>query len=351
MESRSLSKVATFSAAQYIFPAERNSHVGTMMAWPTKLSVDKFDIDATRKEVASIATAISRYEPLHLFTLKNPENVDSARALLEANNNVFIHPIAKLDSLWARDTGPLFIQSKEDETTVSGLMLNFNNWGNKFAATGDSKTASSVLKELNVQAMKADFVAEGGALEFDGQGTLMTTESSILNSNRNPGKSKADIEAEFARAFGITKIIWLKGVKGYDLTDCHIDALARFVSPGLVVLTRPSSSHPQAEKDVYEDAKTRLEKETDAKGRKMRVVELPEPEYAQFEGETVCSYVNYYVADGAIIAPRFGDENADMEAQRILECLFPERVIEQVLLKQLPLQGGGIHCATQQILA
>ena len=145
------------------------------MTWPTKLSVDKFDIDATRKEVVSIATAISRYEPLYLFTLQNTENVDSARALLEANNNVFIHPIAKLDSLWARDTGPLFIQSK-NEITVSGLMLNFNNWGNKFAATGDSKTAFSVLKELNVQAMKADFVAEGGALEFDGEGTLTVTE-------------------------------------------------------------------------------------------------------------------------------------------------------------------------------
>ena len=103
--------------------------------------------------------------------------------------------------------------------------------------------------------------------------------------------------------------------------------------------------------DVYEDAKTRLGIETDAKGRKMRVVELPEPEYVRVEGEAVCSYVNYYVANGAIIAPRFGDEKADMEAQRILEGLFPERVIEQVLLKQLPLQGGGIHCATQQMLA
>ena len=320
------------------------------MAWPTKPSVEEFDINETRREVASIATTISGYEPLHLFTLKDSDNVNTARALLGSNERVSIHPITKLDSLWARDTGPIFVRSKEEEGAVSGAVLNFNNWGNKFEATGDSKTAPFVLKKLGVPAVSSRLVGEGGALEFDGEGTLLATESSIINDNRNPGKSKEDMEKEFSRLFGITKTIWLKGVKGHDLTDCHVDALARFVSPGLVVLTRPSSSHPQAEKDAYEDAKMRLSKETDAKRRPLRIVEIPEPEYAQFKWQTVSSYVNYYVANGAIIAPKFGDEKADEEAKSILGDLFPERVIEQVLLKQLPVQGGGIHCATQQIL-
>jgi agmatine deiminase len=321
-----------------------------MMAWPTRPSVGGFDIDATRKEVASIATVISRYEPLHLFVLKDAENLGTAQTLLGASDKVFIHPIAKLDSLWARDTGPLFVRS-DNGGDISGVVLNFNNWGKKFKSNGDSQTARCTLDALNVPAVKAGFVGEGGALDFDGEGTLLVTESSILNDNRNPRKSKEDIETEFARLFGITKTIWLKGIKGHDVTDCHIDALARFVSPGLVVLTRPSSSHPQAEKEVYEDAKRRLANETDAGGRKIRIVEIPEPEYARFEHQPVNSYVNYYVANQAIIAPKFGDEKVDMDAKRILQELFPERVIEQVLLRQLPVQGGGIHCATQQILA
>lgn len=322
------------------------------MAWPTKQSMERVDdIEATREEVASIATAISHYEHLHLFTFKDSDNVSTARTLLGSNPNVTIHPIAEIDSLWARDTGPLFVRSKEDEANLTGLVLNFNNWGNKFEGPGDCKTASYVLSKLDVLAVNANFVSEGGALEFDGEGTLMATESSILNDNRNAGKSKEDLEKEFERVFGVTKTIWLKGIKDHDPTDCHIDALARFVLPGLVVLTRPSASHPREEREVYEDAKTRLEKETDAMGRKIMVVELPEPGYAQFEDQFVCSYVNYYVANGAIIAPRFGDEEADEEAKRILGELFPERKIEQVLLKQLPSQGGGIHCATQQILA
>jgi agmatine deiminase len=337
-------------AAHYFFPAEQNLHSGTIMAWPTRSSVDSFDIDETRREVALVAAAISCYEHLHLFTLDTPDNVNTARSLLGSNGNVSIHPIARLDCLWARDTGPIFVRSS-DGRAVSGAVLNFNNWGDKLNDGGDSKVAASAVEALGVPAVSTGYVGEGGGLEVDGEGTLLATESSVLNANRNPSKSKEDIEAEFFRLFGVTKTIWLKGVKGHDITDCHIDALARFVSPGLAVLTKPSASHPRAEKEVYEDAKMRLSKETDAKGRSLRVVELPEPDYAQFEHQPCVSYVNYYVANGAIIAPKFGDEKADAEARRILGQLFPDRMIEQVLLRQLPVQGGGIHCATQQMLS
>ena len=335
--------------AQYVFPAEHNPHSGTMMAWPTKSSVGQLDIDETRREVASIATIISRYEPLHLFTLNSPDNVDSARDLLGSNARVSIHPITKLESLWARDSGPIFVRSKNGGA-VSGALLNFNHWGKKLKDRGDSRVAASALNDLGIAAVSTSLVCEGGGLEVDGEGTLMATESSILNSNRNPSMSKNDIETEFFRLFGITKIIWLNGVKGHDITDCHIDALARFVSPGLVVLSRPSASHPKAEQKVYEDAKMRLSKETDAKGRSLKFLELPEPDYAQFKNEPCVSYVNYYVTNGAIISPGFGDGKADAEAKRILGQLFPESVIEQVPLRLLPILGGGIHCATQQML-
>jgi agmatine deiminase len=227
-------------------------------------------------------------------------------------------------------------------------VLNFNNWGNKVKDPGDSRVAPLMLEALGNPVVTATFVGEDDRLEVDGEGTLLATESSILNSN---GKTKADIEAEFFRLFGITKTIWLKGVKDHEITDCHTDAVARFVSPGLVVLTRPSSSDPEAEKEMYEDAKERLLKETDAKGRPLTVVELPESDYLHFMHQHSVSYVDYYVANGAIIASKFGDQKADAEAKRILGELFPERVIEQVSLKQLPVHGGGIQCATQQILA
>jgi agmatine deiminase len=199
---------------------------------------------------------------------------------------VHIHPNPSVFSLWARDTGPLYVRNQSDGT-VNGVLLHFNNWGAKLPPNADAETARAVLESLDVRAVAADFVAEGGGLEFDGEGTLLVTESCLVNENRNPGMTRGDLENDFARLFGVEKTIWLKGSKGTDITDSHIDALARFVQPGLVLLSRPGASAETYEKLRCENAKSVLQESRDARGRKLRILEVPEPEnHAVQEGET-----------------------------------------------------------------
>ena len=190
-------------------------------------------------------------------------------------------------------------------------------------------------------------------MEVDGQGTLLATESSLINPNRNPGLNKTQIEEKLKSALGLEKVIWFKGVRDEDTTDCHIDALARFVEPGTVLLSLPHGSRSDVWWEVYEDAREVLERQTDARGRKFKVVELMEPQLEVVDGGTdeggVFSYVNYYLVNGGVIAPSFGDQDADEKCKEVLGELFPGKEVVQVRINMLPRTGGGIHCATQQV--
>ena len=212
--------------------------------------------------------------------------------------------------------------------------------------------ARRVLAWADVPRLDAQVRAEGGALEVDGDGTLLATESSLINLNRNSGKDKSEVEGRLKHALGVEKIIWLKGAKDADITDCHIDALARFVSPGTVLLSKPDPSRPRAWTNVYEDARQILMNEHDAQGRSLRVIDLPEPSISSLKGERdedmVTSYANYYLANGAVIAPRFGDDTTDQHSAELFREMFPNREVVQVLINMLPRIEGGIHCATQQ---
>lgn len=258
------------------------------MTWPTAESISpSSEIGATRVELANVARIISRHEPVQLFV--HSDDVSSAEELLVNDLAVHIHPTSAVSSLWARDTGPLWVRSKTDDI-VSGVILNFNNWGGKLPPNADSGTAGAVLSTLKVRSLSTSIVAEGGGLDFDGDGTLLATESCLLNDNRNAALTKESLEAEFARLFGVEKTIWLRGSKGTDITDSHIDALARFVEPGMVLLSRPRSSAEQSEKITYENAKNVLADASDARGRKLKVREVPEPEHYKVQEGTRQEY-------------------------------------------------------------
>ncbi|WP_199921801.1 agmatine deiminase family protein [Psychromicrobium lacuslunae] len=233
---------------------------------------------------------------------------------------------------------------------LAGVDFNFNGWGNKQKHQRDALVAKAVVSAANTSALSTELVLEGGALEVDGEGTAIITESCVLNKNRNPGWSKADVEAELEKLLGIRKVIWLPGIVGRDITDGHTDFYARFAGPGVVVASRdddPKSFDYQVTRRHLEI----LEKATDAAGRMLELHVIPGPETVRPDYESddfAAGYINFYVCNGAVISPEFGDPQADAFARQTLTKLFPGWEIVQLNIDPVAAGGGGIHCATQQ---
>ncbi|MEV4928145.1 agmatine deiminase family protein [Streptomyces roseoverticillatus] len=325
--------------------AESQPHLRTFMGWPPAGPVWGPYTGAVREDVAAVARVIAEYEPVVL--LAGPGDAGAARKACGGGVEIAEVPV---DDLWLRDSGPVFVTGPDG--TAAGIDFGFNGWGGKQEHPRDGLVARRVLETFGVPRIQAPIIAEGGSLETDGEGTLLVTESSLVNDNRNPGRSRNGIEQALEDRLGARKVIWLEGVRGEDVTDCHVDALARFAAPGTVLLsTPPPGARPDVWTRVYEQARTTLETATDARGRALEIVGLPEPDPSELgvRGEDFLgSYVNYYVANGAVILPRFGDRRADDRAASLLRDLHPGHDVRAVPIPALAEGGGGIHCATQQ---
>ncbi|MFD8782823.1 agmatine deiminase family protein [Kitasatospora sp. NPDC059599] len=332
------------AAAGRAMPAESAPHTRTFMAWPALEEVWGDQLPGVRQDIAGLARVVAGFEPVVL--LARPDQADEARQACGSSVEVLD---LMVDDLWARDTGPTFVTGPQG---LAGVDFDFNGWGNKQTHANDSQVARNVLAHYGITRIQAPVTGEGGGIEVDGEGTLMATESSWVNDNRNPGKSRDRIEASFKELLGVEKVIWFRGVAGQDITDCHVDALARFAEPGTVVLHRPAADTPP---DVWTTASAQalqvLGSATDAKGRTLKVVDLPEPELDLIQGagkNFLATYINYYVCNGGVIVPRFGDQAADDRAAGIIGDLHPGRKVTQVDINHIASGGGGIHCATQQ---
>jgi agmatine deiminase len=324
--------------------AEWEPHELTVMSWPTALIWGE-DLPYVREDIAELARTIAEYEPVVL--LASPGDESGAAAAAGSRVEVLSVPV---DDLWARDTVPVFV---EGATGIHGVDFNFNGWGGKQEHPNDGRVAEAVLREFEIPRVRADLVAEGGSLETDGLGTLLVTESSIVNDNRNPGLSRDEIERRLMELLGMRKVVWFDGVVGEDITDAHIDSLVRFVAPGVVLLDVPG---PGAPDDVWArssaQAASVLASATDASGRRFEVIELPQPDFSRIRGEGddfLASYVNFYVANDAVFLPEFGDRRADRRAQDILQEQFPDRDVVPVRIDTVASGGGGIHCATHDL--
>ncbi|MFE3645975.1 agmatine deiminase family protein [Streptomyces sp. NPDC059169] len=328
----------------WFMPAEICEHVRTFMSWPPLDSVWEDMAGDVQRDIAGIARALAEYEPVVI--LAAPEEVKAARRACGSGVDVIAVPT---DDLWMRDSGPTFVQGAEG---IEGIDLHFNGWGGKQEHEYDAKVARAVLEYAGVTRVDAPLVGEGGSLEVDGQGTLLVTESSLVNPDRNPDLSRDEVENALKRLVGADKVIWFKGVKGQDITDCHVDSLARFGENGVVLLSRAwDGAGPDVWTRAYDQARRVLENATDARGRKFEVIDLPEPDPARLgrRGEDfLCSYVNYYIANGAVLIPRFGDRRADQQAAAVIGDLYPDREIVPLEIHAIAEGGGGIHCATQQ---
>ncbi|MGA5541953.1 agmatine deiminase family protein [Mycobacterium sp. NPDC051198] len=324
-------------------PDEGDPHTRTWMAFGASEAIwGEALLPEVRHNLGTIARAVAQFEPVTM--LVRAEDRDLAREIVGPAVE-FVE--APLDDLWMRDTGPVFVTGNG---TKAGVNFNFNGWGEKQDFDHDGEVAGFVAARAGVEALPTDLVLEGGGIEVDGDGTALITESCVLNPNRNPGWSKADVESELFPLLGLDKIIWLPGIAGKDITDGHTDFYARFARPGVVVAgfdPDPASW----DHDVTTRHLDILKQSTDAKGRSLdvMVIDAPGAVRPEFESDDFAAgYINFYLCNGGVIAPEFGDPKADAAARQKLEQLFPDRRVVQINIDGIAAGGGGIHCTTQQ---
>ncbi|MGW8888530.1 agmatine deiminase family protein [Streptomyces sp. NPDC055749] len=325
-------------------PAEWESHARTFMSWPALDSVWGEDLPYVRQDIARIARSIADYE--YVVMMARPDQRAAAQKACGSGVEVISLPV---DDLWARDTVPVFV---EEDGEILGVDFNFNGWGNKQVHDNDAQVGRKLLRKYGIPRIEAPLVAEGGSFETDGEGTLLITESSIVNDNRNRGKSRDRIEAELKELLGMEKVIWLKGVRGEDITDAHVDSLVRFTEPGVILLDRAFPGMPADSWSRSSDqAMSVLSEATDAQGRGFEVIDLPQPDpdlITGYSDDFLSTYANFYIGNDAVYMPKFGDRKADSRARGILQEHFPKRDIVQVNVDTIATGGGGIHCATHE---
>ncbi|MFB7264354.1 agmatine/peptidylarginine deiminase [Streptomyces nojiriensis] len=333
------------AAGAFRVPIEDVRHTRTWMAWPDSTSIWGNTLGGVQQDIALIARTIAKYEPVYICA--NFGSAAKARSM--CGSTVTVISTIPVDDCWMRDTGPVF--RTDGSGGLDAVGLNFNGWGKKQAHSRDNLVAGRIASYVGVPFTAAALVGEGGAIEQDGAGTLMATRSSLVNKNRNPNRTEAQIEAALLAAYGASKVIWFDGVKGQDITDDHVDATSRFLTPGRAAVQMPLAS----DNDVYaKDARQQyqiLSASAAADGTRMTVDQIQGPDYNKIRSanpDFLASYANYYLCNGAVISAHFGDTRADTAAKATLARLYPGRTVEQLNIDRLGTGGGGIHCVTQQ---
>jgi len=327
----------------WFMPDESAKHRRTWMAFGANARIWGDLLPFARANLALIANTISKHEPVSMLVRPTERNI--AARMCDARVQLIEAP---LDDLWIRDTGPTFVVNQAGE--LGGIDLNFNGWGKKQSHGNDARLARLVNRNANAQHIETELVGEGGGIEVDGHGTAVVTESCFINRNRNPGLRKRDCETLLKNLLGLRKIIWLPGIRGQDITDGHTDFYARFARRG-VVIAGLETDRESFDYDVTREHLRILKNARDAHGRKLQVITLESPSRIRRKLETedfAAGYINYYVTNGAVIAPEFGDERTDSKCNAVLRTLFPDRKIVQLNIDAIAAGGGGIHCATQQ---
>ena len=346
-------------------PAEFASHEGCLMIWPERGDSWQYGAYAARKAFLRVIETISERESMTVLCSEG--QYDNARAQLPDRVRLVV---MATDDAWARDVGPTFVVNSRGERR--GIDWGFNAWGGNVDGLypsweNDNRVARKFCDLLGDDVYdKRDFICEGGSIHTDGEGTALVTEACLLSAGRNPDLTKAEIERVLCDYLGVSKVIWLPRGIYNDETNEHVDNVCAFTAPGEVVLAwTDDEDDPQYALSAASLAV--LETELDAKGRRIKVHRLPLPKPVtitaeECEGLDLCegeptrtpgerlaaSYVNFYIANHAVVMPAFGDP-ADERAQEILRKLFPTREIVAIPARDILIGGGNIHCITQQI--
>ncbi len=322
-------------------PPEGGPHARCWMAWPCRRALWGDGLGAAADAYAAVAQAIARFEPVTMIA--PPSLVEEARA--RCGPTVTVEPLP-LDDSWMRDIGPTFLRNEAG--TVAGVSWRFNAWGGKYPTYAeDAALAGRLLDRLYVERYDAPFVLEGGAFHGDGEGTLIVTESVLLNPNRGGPRSRSEMEVILSDWLGIDKVIWLPAGLAGDETDGHVDNVACFTAPGAVLaLVAPSSDDPNYA--ILQRNLAVLASETDAKGRPLRVTTIEQPTLRDEAGGPMsASYINFYVANRGVVMPEFSIDQ-DAAAAATVQAAFADRTVIRIDARPIVRGGGGIHCITQQ---
>lgn len=317
------------------WPAEWEPHKATWMAWPCRKEIWTNGLEKAQRAFAAVANIIAEHEAVHM--LINAEDAAFAQKIL--NSDIELHHYA-LDDSWARDISPIWVEYDHKPLALNFL---FNAWGNKFGDYSFDAKASEHISQLAESKVEIyDCILEGGSIHSNGNGTLLTTEECLLHENRNPRRSKDDLETILFKAFGAKDIIWLKkGIAGDTDTDGHVDNIACFIDEKTILTQKTDDKDSENYKIFQENRSIIKESGTD-------LIEIPEPEARYVDGKRApLSYINYYIANDLVLLPAFGCKQ-DQEAVAMLKDLYPKRTVKHINANDILVGGGGIHCITMQ---
>jgi len=355
---RTAERQRSFQNANYRMPAEWAPHLGTYLVWPHNADTWPSKFESVPSVFAQIAATLAHFEPVRIL-VRDAALIPDVRRMISAANTpdgepvrmgrIEMLPIVTNDS-WIRDYGPIFINrvAPGDGRIQIAVDWRFNSWGGKYGACDlDDAVPHRLAQNYGFEVVEADMVLEGGSFDVNGAGSLLTTESCLLNRNRNPSMGRREIEGNLRVYLGVERVLWLgEGIAGDD-TDGHVDDLARFTAVNTIVT---AVEHDPAEVNYapLQDNLRRLRAMRNCAGEPFTIVTLPMPAPLYFEGVRLpASYANFYIANGAVLMPSFGCAT-DEVAQRTLARLFPERRVVAIPSADLVLGLGAIHCLTQQ---
>lgn len=325
-------------------PAEWAPHRAMWVGFPSHAELWQEDLEAAQAEVAGLARALAGPGGERVRLMVVGDEAEAAATALLGDTGVEIVR-GQFGDIWLRDTGPIFTETADGAVAVG---FQFNGWGGKYQLEGDDIVAEQIAAASGAPLARNAFILEGGALDHDGSGTILTTRQCLLNANRNPGWDEAKAAAALAGALGARKILWLGDGLLNDHTDGHVDNLARFVAPGVVACPMAfGADDPNAE--VYAETARTLASMTDSRGSPLQVVRIPSPGRLEDEdGEIIpASHMNFLIANEAVIVPIYAEESGAF-AVEVIQGLFPEREVIGLPSTAILTGGGSFHCISQQ---
>ena len=337
---------ATPAAVGCRWPAEWEPHAATWVAWPHNRDTWPGRFDVVPPVFARLVRTIAQFEPVKILA-GGEQVLAQAESFVGDLPNVTLLDI-ETDDAWCRDHGPTFLVQSPG-SSLALVDWQYNAWGGKYPPFDrDNAVPRQIAKRILCRRFSANLVLEGGAIEGNGQGTILTTETCLLNPNRNPGVDRAQAERLLGDYLGATTVIWLpRGELSGDDTDGHVDQLARFVDPSTVVVAISEDRLDENYEPLQENCNF-LRRASEQDGNQLCVVPLPLPAPKCFQTQRLpASYCNFYIANGLVAVPQF-DDRADEQALRILAELFPQREVRGIPSLDLVWGLGAVHCLTQQ---